>query len=71
MSLTASGGAPSAAFGPIGGPAPKASGGPTMFSAGTAAPAMFGGRPRTPPALPPLQTKRSNRCASVTARPTA
>ncbi len=66
-SLTVSGGAPSADFGPIGGPAPKASGRPSMLSAGPAAPATYGGRPRTPPPLPPLQTRRSNRCAIATA----
>ena len=71
----ASSGAPSAAYGPIGGPAPKATGGPNMSSASTAmtatcggdsrAPTGYGGRPRTPPPLPPLQTKRSNRCVCV------
>ena len=78
--LTASCGAPSAAYGPIGGPPPpKAPGGLSILSATqrvqptvdgiNGAMTGCGGRPRTPPALPPLQTKRSNRCVTVTAQP--
>ena len=68
--LPTRGGAPSAAFGPIGGPPV----GPTLFGTGAAVTATYGsgidvlpggGKPPTPSPLPPLPPKRSSRCSWI------
>ena len=72
--LDANNGAPSAAYGPIGGPCTGSTARTTIYNASSAATAMYGdyggvapglhSPPQTPSPLAPQPTKRSSRCAS-------